>query len=248
MKRATILAAAALFALATLAPAQAAPWFAKGSYYAGVAGQWNSDPGNEMFDDGTNGDAVAADGVHSRLVTSDQPAGKYEYKVALDDWSVSHPLSSNQFVYVNAMNEQILFTLDTNVHADGWIPAENIAWNPNAMPLGAVPEVIGGAPELGDWNVGQIATLSGGVWRITINFATAGSYEYKWRANGNWDDFIFGNDGAASAGGNLVVDVLNDGESYVFELDTATGRARAVEEGTVSVETDTWGGVKGLFR
>lgn len=248
MKKVTVLAAAAAFALTATAPAFAGPWFAKGSYFAGVAGAWNSDVGNEMFDDGTNGDVANGDGIHTRVVTTDQAPGKYEWKAALDDWSVSHPISSNQWVYVNSMGEQITMTLDTNVYADGWIPDTNIAWSSNPWPTGSTPEVIGGAPAIGDWGSGVSAVLVGDIWSVSATFATAGSYEYKWRANGNWDDFVLGNDGAATFGGNLIVDVLNDGDTMTFELNQATGRARVMEENTVSVDATSWSDAKAMYR
>ncbi|GJM43915.1 MAG: hypothetical protein DHS20C21_07570 [Gemmatimonadota bacterium] len=247
MRSATGLFAVALFTMATFGSAQAGPWYAKGDHVDAGAGVWNSSAANEMFDDGTSGDAVSGDGIHTRDVVVDQAVGRHEFKVALDDWSVAYP-GTNQWVHINTAGETITMTLDTNFYADDWIPNENIVWNSNAMPPGSTPEVIGAAPEIGAWTSGVPGTLSGSVWSVSVNVATPGLYEYKWRANGNWDDFAFGLDGASSAGGNLGFETTSPDEPIRFELDVATGRARVVYEGTVSVESDTWSGVKALYR
>ena len=139
-------------------------------------------------------------------------------------------------------------TLDTNFYADEWIPNENIAWTSQPMPPGSVLEVIGGAPEIGSWGAGVVATQAGPVWSLEVSVATPGFYEYKWRANGNWDDFVFGLDGAASAGGNLGFETTQPDETVRFELNVDTGRARVVYENTVSIDPATWSSIKADYR
>jgi hypothetical protein len=246
MKKLTSLLTVALLATA-VGTAQAGPWFAKGDYFAGVNGNWNSDAGNEMFDDGTNGDAVSADGIFTRDVTTDMGVGRHEWKAALDDWSSAFP-GTNQWVYIFAPSDVITMTLDTNFYADEWIPNQNIVWNSQPMPVGSTLEVIGGAAEIGSWGSGVAASLIGSVWTLQVNVATPGFYEYKWRANGNWDDFVFGLDGAASAGGNLGFETTEEGESVRFELNVDTGRARVVYEDTVAVDPSTWSQIKSNYR
>jgi len=248
MKKFIILLVALLLGTAFTA-AQAGPWFAPGSYYDGGTGIWSFNAGNEMFDDGVGADAVAGDGIFTALVTSDQAAGKHECKVALSDWSDSYP-SSNQWLHTSGAGDAVMFTLDTNVHGDGWFPDQNIACNDHSLLSGWIPEVIGSADEIGGvgWAFGVPATWTGAHWIVQVTISTPGSYEYKWRANGNWDDFVFGADGVAGASANSTFETFGPGETLYFELDPATCRGRVGTEPTVGLEATSWGQVKSIFR
>ena len=248
MKKPTVLLAA-LFLSAIFATAQAGPWFVPGSYYDGGTGIWSFNAGNEMFDDGDGPDAVAVDGIFTALVTSDQAGGRHECKVALSDWSISHP-NSNQWLHTSGAGDAVLFTLDTNAHGDGWIPNENIVCNDHALLPGWIPEVIGSADEIGGmaWAFGVPATWNGAFWVVQVTIATPGLYEYKWRANGNWADFAFGADGMASAGANLTFETFDPGVTLFFELDPATCRGRVGTEGSVGIELTSWSQVKSFYR
>ena len=223
-------------------PAAAQPWYARGSFYGSG---WPADTGNEMYDDGTGGDAVAGDGIFSRLIAEENGLGRQEWKAANADWTMNFP-PYNQFLHIEVAGEQVLFTYDSNSYADGWIPDSNIVWNDHFAPTGSTFEVVGSAPELGDWTAGVIATEVAGIYTVEVTIATPGSYLYKWRANGNWDDFVFGKNGAAGGIGNdLEFETTSPDEQVTFEFDPAVGRVR-VSTGSVSTESSTWGRIKAL--
>lgn len=243
-KMAMVLSVLALVAFAGTADAQ---WYAKGDMYC-APGCFNFDAGNEMFDDGTNGDVTSGDGIFSRLVTTDViAAGKYAWKAAVADWSISYP-GSNQFVHINAAAEQVLFTLDTNVYADGFTPATNIAWSSHYAPLGSAFEVIGAAPETGGWADGVVAAEAGGVHSITITIGTAGNYDFLWRVDNDWDAQTMRVDGGASGGANLNYTTTVDNQDVLFEFDANTGRTRTTPLTPTATDETSWTEMKELFR
>ncbi|HSR34878.1 MAG TPA: choice-of-anchor X domain-containing protein, partial [Anaerolineae bacterium] len=64
-----------------------------------------------MYDDGAHGDGAAGDGIYGALVTIPS-AGRYEFKVATDDWSVNYP-ADNSWLDTTAADEVVILTLDT---------------------------------------------------------------------------------------------------------------------------------------
>jgi hypothetical protein len=243
MRFLTILMTVALVATLAL-PATAQPWYARGSFYGSG---WPAEATNQMYDDGTGGDAVAGDGIFSRLITEENGLGRHEWKVANDDWTRNFP-PYNQFVHIETPGEQVLFTYDSNSYGDGWIPDSNIVWNDHFAPQGSTFEVIGSAPELGDWTTGVVATEAGGIYTVDVLIATPGSYLYKWRANGNWDDFVLGRNGAAGGfDDDIGFKTMSPNALVKFEFDRTVGRVR-ISGNAVPVEGSTWGKVKALYR
>jgi hypothetical protein len=243
-KMGIVFSALALVAFAGSADAQ---WYAKGDIYC-VPGCWNFDGGNELVDDGTNGDAVAADGIFTRLVTTDVGApGKYSWKAADGPWANSYP-GQNQFVHINAPAEQVLFTLDTNVYADGFTPATNIAWSSHYAPPGSAFEVIGAAPEIGNWGDGVVAAEAGGVHSVTVNIAAPAAYDFLWRVDNDWDAQTMRVDGGASGGSNLSFTTTLPNQDVLFEFDANTGRTRTTVLTPTATENVSWTQTKELFR
>jgi hypothetical protein len=235
-----LLVVAAVAALSP--PAAAQPWYARGSFYGSG---WPADAGNEMYDDGTGGDAVAGDGIFSRLITEENGIGRQEWKAATSDWSENFP-PDNQFVHIETAGEQVLFTFDTNRYTDGWIPDSNIVWNDHFAPVGSVFEVIGDAPELGSWTTGIVATEVAGIYTAQVVMANPGSYLYKWRANANWDDFVFGRFGACGGfGDDIGFRTTQPNATVVFEFDPSVGRVRVT--GATPADESTWGKIKALY-
>ena len=144
------------------------PFYARGGYYD--AG-WSADAGNLM---------TLSAGVWTVAATSPMAAGYYEGKVAAGDWSESYP-NSNQPVFITGPGDIVAWTFDTNVYADGWLPATDIAYNDHMIGPGHTFEVIGLAPETGGWASGIAAVLAGDVWSVQLNIATPGSYDWKFR-------------------------------------------------------------------
>ncbi|NIS21006.1 MAG: hypothetical protein GWN89_14025, partial [Thermoplasmata archaeon] len=62
-----------------------------------------------MYDDGTHGDVVAADGVYTALVTV-ATADRYEFKIASEDWSTSYPGSGNSWLDTTTDGETVTIT------------------------------------------------------------------------------------------------------------------------------------------
>lgn len=248
MRKASMTLLAAFVVVAFAGTAVAGPWYAKGDYYC-VPGCWNFDAGNEMYDDGaTGGDAVAADGIFTGTVTSDAAAGRKEFKVALDDWSVSYP-GGNAWVHVSGPGDVAVFTLDTNVYADGWFPTQNIVCSSHAAPPGTTFEVMGSAPETGAWAVGTpLNDMGGGLWSRVISIGVPGNYEAKFRATGTWDVMNVGSDGIDPGGGNLGYTTNVPNEDVLFELNRETCRARVTVLGATPTLPSSWGRVKTMYR
>jgi len=227
----TLVAAALLTSSVALAQG---PYYGRGSYYD--AG-WSADAGNLL---------ALSGGVWSGAVVSPMAAGQYEGKVALGDWSASYP-GGNQPVFITGPGDVVNWTLDTNVYADGWVPATNIAYNDHMLPAGATWEVIGSALETGNWGTGAAATLVGDIWSIELPIATPGAYEYKFRRPTEWS-ITAGADGYAIAGGNATYTTTLANEPVLFQFNQVTGRVRAVVGGATPSTTSTWGRVKSLYR
>ncbi|NIV33272.1 MAG: hypothetical protein GWN58_28645, partial [Anaerolineae bacterium] len=105
----TTLSAFALFPVPTLPY-----WYVRGGFNG-----WGLD--DPMYDDGTHGDAGAGDGIFTAQVTIGS-AGRYEFKVAVEDWSDGHPGSGNSWLDTTVDGETVTITFDTNLYTDGWLP------------------------------------------------------------------------------------------------------------------------------
>jgi len=106
------------------------------SYY--VTGSFQGwDPSSTvMYDDGTNGDVAANDGIYSReiLIVS---AGNYEWKVTIGNWTQTWP-SSNSWFETTSENQSILFTFNTNQILDAWLPNQYILCTNESKPTSLV--------------------------------------------------------------------------------------------------------------
>jgi hypothetical protein len=244
MKKATSFLLALLLASSFAAAAYAAgpgPFYAKGDHYAGTVGVWNHDAGNAL---------TLAAGVWSGTVIADQGTGlaRHEFKIANADWTESYYGPCNLWVHC-APGDAILFTFDTNVYADGWLPSTNIVWSDHFAPPGTTFEVIGSGAAFGEWTTPVAANLVSGVWTALVSIATPGSYEAKIRATGTWDVCNIGSEGAAApCGPNLAYTTVQPDTEVLFEFNPATGRARVTVGDPTPASPTTFGRLKTLYR
>ncbi len=245
MKKIATMLCAMLLASSVALAAGPGPFYAKGSMYC-VPGCWNADGGNLLS---------LASGVWSGSVVCDNNSvpnpsfpGRHEFKIANLDWSESYSPWCNLWVHTY-MGEVVYYTLDTNVYADGWLPAQDIVWTDHYAPPGTTFSVIGSAPETGSWGTDTPANLIGTIWTRVLTIATPGAYEAKFRATGTWDIMNIGSEGAgAPCGANLGYTTTVDNTDVKFEFNSATGRARVSVLGPTPTLNTTWGKVKTLYR
>ena len=247
--------------LALPAVALADTYYVRGDFYchAGETGPgpdglcWGYDAGNQMFDDGLHGDGVAGDGIYGAYIACDQPPGRHEWKIANTDWSLNWPSPpydaiSNALLFTATQGEVIHFLLDTNFVSGEWQPVMDAVQCDHAVPAGATLELIGSAPELGNWTTGVPVLHAGVGWQAIVTIATPGIYEYKFRVAGTWSVAAFGYDYNNTDGRNAVFQTTHGYTDVLFQLDEQTGRIRAIELGPVPTKHQTWGGLKRVYR
>jgi hypothetical protein len=229
-------------ALASLLVIAGASYPARADYYA--PGTWQATawtPGGDdsrLYDDGTNGDVAAGDGVYSRQVTIATP-GSYQWKVSLDVWADSWPKGVvNSWFRTTGPNETVTFTFDTNSYNDGWLPSQNIPFartqSPPVTTLAIVGELQSEMGCAGDWDPACMSTemndagVNGdvvafdGIWSFLGSVTTAGTYQYKATADDGWDH-QYGAEGPATDGGTTYLS-LTAGQQVLFRVNTNTGR------------------------
>jgi hypothetical protein len=187
-------------------------WYVRGDFN----GWGTADP---MYDDGTNGDATAGDGIYTALV-SIAIAGSHEFKVASEDWSDSYPGSGNSWLDTTTADEAATITFDINTYSDGWLPETNI--------IGVSTEP-GAWTAVGDWqgwNNDDVTTamilLSGGIYEFTTPIASPGSHQYKAVKTATWD--AIGADGRSVNANTAAFETIEAGQNVTFRVDALVGR------------------------
>jgi hypothetical protein len=240
MKKIVTLVSALLLVSAVSALAATGPFWAKGDYYAGSVGTWNADAGNAMTEAG---------GIWTASVTSDQAAGPHGFKVANSDWSENYGWNGNNVpIYTTVANEVINFSFDGNTYSDGYLPVTNIVWSDHCIPSGATFAVIGDAPETGLWSTDVPATLISGVWTVSLNIATAGTYHCKFRQTGTWGGLNMGSQQGDGGGADVAYTTTTANALVKYEFNTLTGRVRVQEQQATSTRTTSFGAIKALYR
>lgn len=235
--------------------ALAGPYYARGTFYAGSGEPWDFDAGNELFDDGNHGDGAAGDGIYGAFVTADQNDGPHEWKIANADWTENFPLNpmypmANAVLFLFSPGEVIHFRLDTNTLEEGWQPAANaVACSHFRIPFpGYEFELIGSAPELGEWLSGIPVVMEDDLWFAFATIGAPGYYEFKFRVIGTWDFCNLGVHYNMFMGDNFSFETVDPLTVVRFEFNPVDGRARAVLHGSVAVDQASWGQLKSLFR
>lgn len=234
MKKIATLVAAMMLVSAVAMASGPGPFYARGGYYDGG---WSADAGNLL----TN-----SAGVWTGAVTSPMAAGYYQGKIAVGDWSESYP-ASDQPVFISGPGDVVHWSFDTNVHNDGWLPAQDIAMNDHAIPTGTTFEVIGSAPETGGWGSGVACALTGDIWSVQITIGTPGTYDVKFRKTNDWS-LNMGPDGFGTNAWNAQYTTTVSNTPVMFRFNQLTGRMRVDVGGVTPTTVGTWGALKALYR
>ncbi len=197
-----------------------------------IAGDFNSwnNSGNQLYDDGTNGDKVSGDGIFS-VDISIATAGRYEWKVTkFGSWDEAYP-GDNAWIVTTADNQVINFTFDTNTYPDNWLPSVNIVnASDQAMPTSDIVAV----GDHNSWNNSDATTLmkddgqngdgtaGDGIYTFHTTIPTAGTYNWKPTLTGTWD--AWGSDGRNKNAANVQYTTAADNEDVYFYLDLNSGR------------------------
>jgi hypothetical protein len=193
---------------ASATTAGATNWYARGDFngWTGTA--------NQLADQGG--------GYYKGTISSLTPGQGYEYKITVDDWSSNAP-GSNGKVAADASGEINFNFWESNSWADGWEPSAKMRVGYEDHDLFDW-EIAG---DMNGWGGGDLLTDMGGglhVGTITLN---AGTYNWKFRQQGNWA-YNIGDDFGNSAANNQIP-VADNGDIWKFELDLPNGRWRAYE-------------------
>ncbi|HRJ49567.1 MAG: hypothetical protein KF787_06150 [Phycisphaeraceae bacterium] len=195
----------ALAALAVVAGSASAQYVLRGEFNA-----WGGGGDIPLIDMGG--------GMYSGTVTGLTPGGLYEYKATTLDWSFNGP-GSNARAAADASGVMRINWFPSTSWADGWQPS---GW----ARVGYEDSGTHGWDLMGSVNgwagpFGTLSNMGGGLYSTTIAIAP-GSYEFKFRKDGDWAVSIgddFGNSAANiwfTAGADPVL----------FELDLPNGRWR----------------------
>jgi len=210
----TVLSAFALFP-----PPPPPVWYVRGEFNG-----WGTD--NPMNDAGSNGDAVAGDGIFTALA-SIATTGRYEFKVANEDWSTAYPASGNSWLETTLDGEDVTITFNTNNLSDGWLPETHI--------IGVSTEP-GAWTAVGDWEgwdnanpATAMSSLGNGQYELLTSIASPGSYQFKAVKTGTWD--AVGADGRGVNAATVNFETLAADQNVTFTVDALAGRVNvAVEE------------------
>jgi hypothetical protein len=263
MRRFAWIVTITLVLVPALACAQIAPgpYYARGTFYCSsmLSGFpslpdscWGYGDELQLFDDGAHGDDAAGDGVYGGWVTSNQPAGLQEFKIANADWSFDGPTVPsdplvNGRVFISGPGDVVHFRLDTSVPGYGWLPLVAVA-NDHGYPAGATLELMGSAPELGNWVTGLTADHVGSIWTRSVSISTPGTYEYKFRVLGTWAFANFGLCYNNNLGANGSFTTTEPNTVMDIQFDERSGRIRAIDSSNVPVRTASWGTLKAAYR
>ena len=153
------------------------------SYYLrGSMNDWGATDANKMTKN--------EDGTYS--ITMDLVAGTYTYKAAIADWSWSCPSGDNASLTLDA-DDTVTFTLDLAANTLTYTLASGAVVEPDPMVIESVYAVGTGSGNFlygVEWDPASgLNAMSGeeNVYSVTYMNVAAGTYGYKFAANGTWD-------------------------------------------------------------
>lgn len=160
-------------------------------------------------------------GHYTATITGLTPGVGEEFRVALSDWSAGAP-GSNAKVPADANGEINLHFWENDLWNDGWEPSAKmrLGWNdPGTFDWAVIGSFDGWGSDLL-----ALTDQGGGLHTGTISLA-AGTYDWKFRKQGDWA-YTTGDDSGNAAANNQIT-VANNGDVWAFELDLPNGRWRA---------------------
>ncbi|GJQ64182.1 MAG: hypothetical protein SCALA702_32350 [Melioribacteraceae bacterium] len=214
-------------------------------YVRGDFNSWGTDGGGPLVDDGTNGDAVANDSIFTYTVTMGT-TGRYEWKIASEDWSQIFPWAGgddNAWLITTEDNQDVIFTIDKNVYNDGFEPGFNVVNANDQLPTPTSDIVAAGDFQgwnnaggtvlyddgtNGDWVAGD------GIYTYYYIEANAGTYSWKPVMSGTWDTWVSA--GRTVSSTNLQYITESADEEVFFYLDINTGRVATAVGAPLPVE------------
>jgi hypothetical protein len=176
------------------------------------------------------------------------PAGAWEYKAALNDnWNENYGANAQS----NGPNIPLTLGAETSVkfyydHKTHWI-TDNVN-SVIATAVGSFQSEVGCA---GDWDPSCLRSWlqdpdGDGTYTFVTTELPAGSYEAKVAINESWEE-NYGVDGQPG-GANIPFFVGASGMEVLFSYDAVTHILTITVDGAVTVESETWGGLKALYR
>jgi len=212
------------------------------TYPCALSPAWDMTPGltTKLFDDGTNGDAVAGDGIYSRAFTVANGSDVAKLNVFYNN--NTYPATGG-YPFKATTGTLVLVSFDTNSYADGYLPSTNIVWvQPSKRllpgdPLGPTSVHVTGdfVADLGggNWNpadpLTQLSDLGNGIYGVTFPGSIVPAMSSKnWKATGGSWDWQYGSpDNGFTLNGNNPNMTLNTtaGTDLQFKVDVITGRA-----------------------
>ncbi|MCA9261605.1 MAG: hypothetical protein KDA61_20450 [Planctomycetales bacterium] len=235
------IALACLVATTWLSTSARADLAAPGDYQLANGGASDWDPGSAPILADVGG------GVYQLQLTGLAGAGefsRFQFKV-LDDEGTGPAAwgdpevpnngggSPNNWFFTDASGNAE-FTIDRNVYADGFLPAQDRMTSSIDVPLltafYAVGDWMDEAGGAGDWNPAdamfQLADQGGGMYSLDAVISTPGSYQFK-VTGGSWD-YQWGTNGRLVDAANWAFDTTAPNQTVTFAFNAAGAISVAV--------------------
>ncbi|MGF1507160.1 MAG: alpha-amylase family glycosyl hydrolase [Anaerolineae bacterium] len=211
-----------------------------------AAGDFNGfdNSSHPLFDDGTNGDVTANDGVFSYEYTEANASSHNFTIVECGNWDNTYPELSNSFYTTTAPNQAVRFEFTVDTLADGFYPQQFI---PNTV---GDTEPTGPFVGVGNWqseaggsdynNADPVTTLTddgGGIFSGVFPLDTAGTYLGRVTFSGSWDRYDaqgLRRDTFAGADIEFSTGLVDDPVTITLDVNQSRVRFEGTAEATVT--------------